>query len=199
VFVATTRRATAVLAAALAASIPLAAITGSPAHATAPSLYVVAVGDSYASGQGAKGSGWTNDIYERSALAAPQQAAAQLSAVEPTVFASQACSGSIIEDPSGQTDAAHRLLGPSGQLSQVGVPGQRVDGLTLSIGGNDIGFASIVENCASPLDECENRSCRYRPARSQPRRAARQARRPRQRGAGARSTRAGRRPQRVRH
>lgn len=50
------------------------------AATTAQPLNVVAIGDSYASGEGDIGSGWIDSACQRSAGAAPEQAASQLNA-----------------------------------------------------------------------------------------------------------------------
>jgi hypothetical protein len=111
------------------------------AAAAAPALKVVAVGDSYASGEGAIGAGWTNATCHRSSLAGPQDAAARLDTLRPTSFTSLACSGAMTAS----------LLGSGGQLSLI--PAFPVDALTMSIGGNDIGFAGIVLTCLA-VDDC---------------------------------------------
>lgn len=138
-----------------------AALTGiatTPARAASPQLNVVAVGDSYASGEGAKGSDWIDGYCHRSALAAPQLAANMLNQVWSTQFSSVACSGSVIQNgPNG----AHELLNSSpmswlgtyGQLASV--TGPPIDALTVSIGGNDLDFGDIVLACMNPFTECE--------------------------------------------
>jgi hypothetical protein len=113
-----------------------------PAAAAARPLTVVAVGDSYASGEGAIGSGWTNAACHVSSLAGPANAAGLLNTVRATSFTSLACSGSTTAN----------LLGTGGQLSRI--PSGRVDALTMSIGGNDIGFAGIVSTCMLPAPDC---------------------------------------------
>jgi lysophospholipase L1-like esterase len=122
----------------IAAAVVLSMFAGylaTPGRAAVRPLTVVAVGDSYASGEGAIGSGWLNAACHRSALAGPQDAAARLNALRSTSFTSFACSGA----------ATSALLGPGGQLSML--PSGRIDALTISIGGNDIGFAGIVTTC----------------------------------------------------
>jgi hypothetical protein len=157
----TTRRATRVLIASLATTVAATAavcgIGAAPAHAAGSSLNVVAVGDSYASGEGAKGSGWIDSACHRSPLAAPQLAAAMLGQVWNTQFSSVACSGSVIQNGK---DAAHELIngalflgGAPGQLTRV--TGAPIDALTVSIGGNDLDFGDIVQACMNPFTECE--------------------------------------------
>lgn len=136
--------------AALATIIPLFAGPASAAISPAP-LNIVAVGDSYASGDGDIGSGWIDAPCERSAGAAPEQAAEQLNGDRPVTFTSFACLNGVIE---GGTPAEN-LLGPGGQLSQVDPSGTSpVDALTISVGGNDIGFTDILTACMVPGNSC---------------------------------------------
>jgi hypothetical protein len=104
-------------------------------------LKIVAVGDSYASGEGAidlGGAGWLNAACHRSALAGPRNAALRLNEFQPTSFESFACSGATTSS----------LLGPDGgQLGRLAPPPAMIDGLTISIGGNDLGFSGIVRTC----------------------------------------------------
>ncbi|HEX2383472.1 MAG TPA: hypothetical protein VHI95_12595 [Acidimicrobiales bacterium] len=123
------------------ATLAVAALVGLPARpaaAAATPLTVVAVGDSYASGEGAMGAGWTNAACHRSSLAGPANAAGLLNGVRSTSFTSLACTGA--------TTAS--LIGSGGQLSAL--PSGPIDALTMSIGGNDIGFAGIVSTCMLP-------------------------------------------------
>jgi hypothetical protein len=108
-------------------------------HALVAPLRIVAVGDSYASGEGAPGPAWIDSSCHRSPIAGPQDAAARLN-VFPQSFMSFACSGARTSS----------LLAPGGQLSQL--PVGPIDALTISIGGNDIGFADIVRTCANTAD-----------------------------------------------
>lgn len=132
----------------------------------------VALGDSYASGEGnprnvdaflKTGSigfrpYWDNDACNRSVHGAPAQAALALekkSAKTSVTLVHAACSGATIDNG---------VLGPlrsagqaTSQLEQVkNVIGDRdIDVLTLSVGGNDVGFTDILaacgttENCAT--------------------------------------------------
>jgi hypothetical protein len=118
----------------------LAGFTSRPAAAAPLPLNLVAVGDSYASGEGARGAGWANAACHRSSLAGPENAAARLVLSRPgSSFSSFACSGATTS-------------GVLGQLASI--PGNRVDAVTMSVGGNDIGFAGIVMTCMNPLDFC---------------------------------------------
>ncbi len=125
------------------ATLAVAALVGLPARpaaAAAKPLTVVAVGDSYASGEGAIGSGWTDTVgCHRSSLAAAANAAGLLNAVRTTSFTSLACTGATT----------------AGVTTQLGsLPKGTIDALTMSVGGNDIGFAGIVATCMSPFPDC---------------------------------------------
>jgi GDSL-like Lipase/Acylhydrolase family len=115
----------------------LAVTCSEAAHGATRPLTAVAIGDSYASGEGAIGGGWLNAACHRSALAGPQDAAARLSTLRPTSFSSFACSGATTAAITGQLGA---------------LPGGRIDALTISMGGNDIGFAGIVMSCMAPTE-----------------------------------------------
>jgi hypothetical protein len=128
----------------MALSAVLLAVAGlavaTPARAAAPVMNIWAVGDSYASGQGAMHPqyGWDSPSCYRSRLAGPQDAANQLSQWRPTTFMSLACSGATT----------------AGVMSQLGgLPSGPIHALTMSVGGNDIGFASIVGACLG-LPDC---------------------------------------------
>lgn len=153
---------------ALAAATPLLAgpahaATTQPASAVAAQpLNIVAIGDSFASGQGDIGAGWIDPACYRSAGAAPERAAGLLNAIQPVTFTSFACSGSVIEPEAGSlttnVSPAQTLLGNGGLNGQLYAvdPGRNtpVDALTISIGGNDINFHTVVEACMVPLNSC---------------------------------------------
>ena len=123
-------------------TLTVAALVGLPARpaaAAAKPLTVVAVGDSYASGEGAIGSGWTDPVCHLSSLAAPANAAGLLNAVRTTSFSSFACSGATTATVATQLTS---------------LPSTPIDALTMSVGGNDIGFAGIVTTCMSPFPDC---------------------------------------------
>lgn len=131
-------------------------------------LLVLALGDSYASGEGnprnvmawlrnggALSPYWDDDACHRSARGGPAKAALALeraSSQTSVTLLDLACSGATV-------DAG--ILGPqtsagqaAGQIEQaVAVLGERqVDLVTLSIGGNDVGFTSILQACATNVD-----------------------------------------------
>lgn len=106
-----------------------AAMLGSPAHSVAGSY--VALGDSYASGLGTRSYLDDGTECKRSAQAYPSLVAA--SAGYALDF--RACSGATIPDVR------------SAQLSALSSSTQVV---TLSVGGNDAGFADVLTECALP-------------------------------------------------
>jgi lysophospholipase L1-like esterase len=132
-------------------------------------LTVLSLGDSYASGEGNPRNiaawqrlgnplgrftpYWDDDACRRSTRAAPAQAALALEKSDPrtpVTFVHLACSGATI---------ARGILGPqAGQrLSQIDqardiLGNQRIDAIVLSIGGNDVGFTSIIETCLLNTD-----------------------------------------------
>lgn len=128
----------------------------------ARNIIMVALGDSYASGEGnprnvnawiQNGGGidpyWDDNSCNRSALAGPARAALALeraSASTSVTLVHVACSGATVEQG---------VLGPqpgSAALSQIEqarrLIGERtIDAVTISVGGNDIGFGSVLETC----------------------------------------------------
>lgn len=121
--------------AALSAVLPLLLVLG-PAAAQA-SVNYVALGDSYASGLGA-GSYSGGSCY-RSANAYPQLWA---NAHAPSSFAFVACSGATTTDVINS------------QLSAVSASTSLI---SVTIGGNDVGFASVMETCVlGSTSDCVN-------------------------------------------
>jgi hypothetical protein len=121
------------------------------AAATIPATGYTALGDSYSSGEGAAqylaGSDVAGDQCHRSALAYPSllDASKQLGTL---TFV--ACSGAVTSDLVGSnhekaTDPANGTIEPA-QISSIPVHAKTV---TLTIGGNDAGFASVLESCVS--------------------------------------------------
>jgi lysophospholipase L1-like esterase len=125
---------------------------------------IVSLGDSYASGEGNPRNieawerlrsplapfrpYWDNDACRRSTRAAPAQAALRLEQAQrrsSVTFVHLACSGATVQ---------RGILGSQG----AGIPAQldvlqqllgstRIDGIVISIGGNDIGFGTILQAC----------------------------------------------------
>ena len=104
-------------------------IAASPAANAASAVHYVALGDSYSSGVGAGDYISSSGSCERSSLAYPEQWA---DANSPASFVYVACSGATTADVlSSQVSA----LSPSTTL------------VSITIGGNDAGFASVMEAC----------------------------------------------------
>jgi lysophospholipase L1-like esterase len=107
----------------------LTAVAASPAADAAPAVRYVALGDSYSSGVGAGDYISSSGSCERSTRAYPGQWAG---AHSPASFVSVACSGATTADVlSSQVSA----LSPSTTL------------VSITIGGNDAGFSSVIETC----------------------------------------------------
>jgi lysophospholipase L1-like esterase len=133
----------------------LSVLAPAPASAAAPTPVYVALGDSYSSGEGAckpvtvtgcvyrPGSDTTTDDCHRSQNAYAPRTAAKLPHGWKFVFA--ACSGATTADvvASGQN-------GEAAQLKALHVGRTRVVTLvTLTLGGNDIGFADALAGCVA--------------------------------------------------
>lgn len=144
-------------------------------------ILVVAMGDSYASGVGnprnvdawLRASGlftafdpyWDDDACDRSVHGAPAQAALALEKSSPRT------SVTLVNVTCGGATIGAGILGPQrsarqaqSQIEQVrGIVGGRpIDIVTLSIGGNDIGFAQVLAGCATDAD------CAIRPVANPP-------------------------------
>lgn len=140
----------------------------------AQSLFIVSIGDSYASGEGNPNSGsglfatWSNPECHRSVNNGRRFAANRMEALTgvSVLFRDFACSGATVDS----------LIngGTSNQLgfSNTPVPAQieqarteqrdrqnnrPIDILMVSVGGNDAGFGSVVMECMKPTD-CRNSS-----------------------------------------
>jgi lysophospholipase L1-like esterase len=103
-------------------------VTASSAHAAAPVNYV-ALGDSYSSGVGAGDYISSSGSCDRSTKAYPEQWAG---ANSPASFVSVACSGATTAD----------VL-----ASQVSALSASTTLVSITIGGNDAGFSSVMETC----------------------------------------------------
>src|SRR5579862_3601873 len=113
-----------VLAAGLAA-----ALAGASAAGAASTVNYVALGDSYSSGLGAGSYISSSESCDRSTNAYPEQWAA---ANGPASFTSVACSGATTAD----------VLS-----SQVSALKASTTLVSITIGGNDAGFSSVMETC----------------------------------------------------
>ncbi|MFC0544406.1 SGNH/GDSL hydrolase family protein [Kutzneria chonburiensis] len=93
----------------------------------------VALGDSYASGVGTRA--YIDDACKRSSYAYAELLAGRLG----LALNFQACSGAKTSDVLSK---------------QVGALSASTNFVTVSVGGNDIGFSSVIEKCALPFYDC---------------------------------------------
>jgi lysophospholipase L1-like esterase len=130
-------RVTAALAGAVgSASVVVASLVATPpAHAAAPSY--VALGDSYSSGVGTRSYLSDGTSCQRSVYAFPSL----IAAAKGYTLNFRACSGAKVSDVT------------SNQLSALSASTAYV---TISVGGNDAGFTSVITTCAEPawLSDC---------------------------------------------
>lgn len=131
-----------------------------------PPVKLLAMGDSYISGEGAfsyiAGTDTSNNKCHQSASSYPYLLGAQYAAE----YHSVACSGAVaanifgsdypnqLEDPRAQNDYDDSEISSIIAAGQVGmieqlkyVPDHRPNAVLLSIGGNDIGFNDIIKRC----------------------------------------------------
>jgi lysophospholipase L1-like esterase len=114
-------------------------IAASPAANAAVAVHYVALGDSYSSGLGAGDYISSSGSCDRSTNAYPEQWA---DANSPASFVSVACSGATTADVRNSQVSA---LSPSTTL------------VSITVGGNDAGFSSVMENCVlAPTSSCLN-------------------------------------------
>jgi lysophospholipase L1-like esterase len=110
-----------------------------PAASTTAAVNYVALGDSYSSGVGAGDYISSSGSCDRSTLAYPEQWA---DANSPASFVSVACSGATTTDV---LDSQVSALSASTTL------------VSITIGGNDAGFSSVMETCVlAPTSSCLN-------------------------------------------
>ena len=114
--------------AAVVSSVVLALAVSTAAHAASAARYV-ALGDSYSSGLGAGSYLSSSGSCDRSTSAYPEQWS---DARSPASFVSVACSGATTADV---IDSQVSALGASTTL------------VSITIGGNDAGFSSVMETC----------------------------------------------------
>ena len=105
------------------------AVTATPSAEAASSVRYVALGDSYSSGLGAGDYISSSGSCDRSTKAYPEQWA---DANAPASFVSVACAGATTADVT------------SGQVSALSASTTLV---SITIGGNDAGFSSVMETC----------------------------------------------------
>jgi lysophospholipase L1-like esterase len=108
-------------------------LAGTASAVTQPGY--VALGDSYASGVGTRA--YIDDACKRSSYAYAELLAGRLG----LALNFQACSGAKTGDVLSK---------------QVGALSTSTNFVTLSVGGNDIGFSGVIEKCALPFYNCTN-------------------------------------------
>jgi len=133
-----THRVRAILAGSLAASLVLIAsiLALSPARAAGPSY--VALGDSYSSGVGTRTYISDGTSCQRSTYAYPYLIAQSRG----YSLSFQACSGAKVSDVTSK---------------QLGTLSTATAYVTMSVGGNDAGFSSVITECAQPgwMSDCD--------------------------------------------
>ncbi|MEU6341580.1 SGNH/GDSL hydrolase family protein [Streptomyces sp. NPDC046977] len=113
-------------------------LLSSPAHAAGPAY--VALGDSYSSGNGAGNYDSASGSCHRSFSAYPYL---WKNAHAPSSFADTSCSGAVT------TDVTNSQLGPLNASTGL---------VSITIGGNDAGFADVMTTCVTGSDTtCVNR------------------------------------------
>jgi lysophospholipase L1-like esterase len=135
-----TRRVRPVLAGGIAAVLTLlgSVLTLGPAHAAGPSY--VALGDSYSSGVGTRTYISDGTSCQRSTYAYPYLIAQSRG----FTLSFQACSGAKVSDVTGK---------------QLGTLSTSTAYVTISVGGNDAGFSSVITECAQPgwMSNCDGK------------------------------------------
>jgi hypothetical protein len=127
--------------------------TSYPWRAPGPVSWLAA-GDSYSSGEGIPGTGTGDDTCAQSALAYGPKAAEILHTqrgweISPLSFT--ACTGSTLHEFYAGGDQANHGLGPQwNRAVQSGPSGGRFDVVSMSFGGNDIGFEDVLKGCLGP-------------------------------------------------
>jgi lysophospholipase L1-like esterase len=114
-----------------------------------PSWDYTAMGDSYSTGQGNLPYDPNNDNCNRSNAAFPRQFAADTPSIGSSEIQHIACSGAEIENLT--------TTGQNGELPQIAQMSSSAKLVTVTIGGNDIDFSSVLTNCLlNPLTTCES-------------------------------------------
>jgi len=137
-------------------------------NATPRGLIIVALGDSYSSGEGnprnvqawLQGNVpfrpyWDNDACHRSVLGAPAQAALALEKSSPKTsveFIDLACSGATVNaGVLGPQSAAGQATSQAEQAAAI-LGDRAADAVILQVGGNDVGFGSLLGSCVLNVD-----------------------------------------------
>ena len=120
---------------AAALSLVTGSVVSAPAHAAGPAY--VALGDSYSSGVGTRAYLDDGTSCQRSAYAYPSL----ISSARGYALNFRACSGAKVSDVTS---------------TQLGALGTGTSYVTISVGGNDAGFADVLTECAQPawMSDC---------------------------------------------
>jgi hypothetical protein len=124
----------------------------------------VAIGDSFSSGEGNPpfiqgtnttshfGFGTTNQCHRSAAAYGPQIQADE--SIQASDFVFKACSGAIMADFVADLPGANAQWDEGPQLDEIAPAGQPSDStgmVTLSVGGNDVGFPFVMKACVNGL------------------------------------------------
>jgi lysophospholipase L1-like esterase len=150
-----------ILAGILAVSVAACSPAGPAPAAPAEPLSYVALGDSYASGLGA---GSYSEECGRSPLGLP----GLLDAEETVELAADGTCAGAVAAPAPDLPGPSAVPGQVAQLAEEGSLGPQTDLITVSAGGNDVGFGEVAGTCAAaPLESCrliiEDRTTRALP------------------------------------
>jgi lysophospholipase L1-like esterase len=137
-----------------------------------PTRYV-AIGDSFSSGEGNPqfikgtdttshfGLGTTDQCHRSAAAYGPQIQADE--SIQASDFVFKACSGAIMADFVADLPGANAQWNEGPQLDEIAPAGQPSDStglVTLSVGGNDVGFPFVMKACVDGLgNSSTDRSC----------------------------------------
>jgi len=125
-------------------------VTGRPQSKLKFPVAYAALGDSYSSGEGAGDYDARHESCHRSAYAWPRLMAAALPRLirHMQYGALIACSGATSEALDGQVE------GQASQLAELKDVKPAATLITITMGGNDIGFPAILRNCVLTLGQC---------------------------------------------
>jgi lysophospholipase L1-like esterase len=134
--------------AALAMVVATVLATAAPTSASTRPITLLALGDSYSSGNGAGDNAAGNADHtgcrrEPAAAYAGQLVAAETTAGHPMIESMVACTGAATADLVSRAQPSR-----SGIAAQIAaVKQQQPDLITLTIGGNDLGFSDVIQDC----------------------------------------------------
>ena len=134
-------------------------------------ILMVVLGDSYASGEGTPRNidawmrqaslftdfapYWDDDHCDRSALSGPAQAALALERATPktsVTLVDVSCAGATVDNGVlGPQPGARKALSQIEQVRRL-IGERPIDAVSLTVGGNDVGFTSILTSCSTRVD-----------------------------------------------